>query len=283
MAAPPPIRRVESQLVAADSTPLLWRAWLPLDPVRDLLVVHGFAEHSGRYDHVGAWFARRRCAVHAFDLRGHGRSGGVRGHADGCGDFLDDVELALERVRREGSGRPLYVVGHSMGGLLVAALLRERKPDVAGAVLSGAALGAHERMPTLQVMLARAARRIAPKLGVDAKLPLDGLSRDPDVVRRYEDDPLVFRKGTVALFLTLYETARDTVDGGADVRVPALVLHGARDPICTPDASRRFHATLSAPGSELQILPDLRHEIFNEPEQEDVFGRVLDWLEAREA
>ena len=132
------IRRTESQLSGARGTSLFCRAWLPPDPERVLLLVHGLAEHSGRYEGAGAWFAARGCAVHAYDQQGHGKSAGVRGHVRRFSDYLDDLEVLLRFVCERHRDLPVFLVGHSMGGLVVASFARERDPEVAGAVTSGA-------------------------------------------------------------------------------------------------------------------------------------------------
>lgn len=280
---PEPIRRHETSFEGAGGARLFRRAWLPAEPVRALVVIHGFAEHSGRYEGFGAWFARRGHAVHAYDHRGHGRSEGPRGHVQRFQEYLDDLDRLLEAVRAEHPGLPLFLVGHSMGGLVMAAYLRERRPGVRGAVGSGAALALAERMPRLQVALARGLRSVAPRVSLDARLDPQGLSRDPEVVRRYLEDPLVFRRLTVSLAVELHDAARRTAGGGADVAVPLLLLHGEDDPLCPAHGSRSFHRDLPTPGSALRIYPKLRHEIFNEPEAEEVFRDALAWLETVEA
>jgi len=277
------LRRVESYLPGRAGSRLFHRAWLPPDPPRRvLLLIHGFAEHSGRYDAFGAWFAGRASAVHAYDHRGHGRSAGRRGHVARFSELLDDLGGVLEAVGAEHPGLPIYLVGHSMGGLVLASFLRERRPAVAGAVSSGAALALAERMPRGQLALARLLRRVVPRLALDAGLDTTALSRDPEVARRYEADPLVFRRLSVSLAVEMFDAAARTAGGGADIGVPMLVLHGEEDRLCPPQGSRELHATLKAPGSALRLYPGLRHEIFNEPEAEDVFRDILEWLRERE-
>ena len=134
------IRRTESQFEGSDRRFLFRRAWLPPDPHRLLVLVHGYAEHSGRYDHVGTWFGERGYAVHAYDQRGHGRSDGRRCHVERFSEYLDDAEIFLAAAGSEHVGLPTYLLGHSMGGLVVATLLVERKPEIQAAITSGAAL-----------------------------------------------------------------------------------------------------------------------------------------------
>jgi alpha-beta hydrolase superfamily lysophospholipase len=278
----PVIRRTESYFAAGRGRSLFRRAWLPPEPQRLLVLVHGYAEHSGRYEHVGAWFAALGCAVHAYDHQGHGRSDGVRGHLRRFADLLDDLEVFLAGVRGEHPGLPAFVVGHSMGGLVVAAFVRERRPELVGAVTSGAALSLAE-VPSGTLLLAlRLLRRVVPRFGMTRPIAPEALSRDPEVGRAYLDDPLVFRRMSVSLAAEMFDAGRRTLPGGADVRLPMLLLHGEADPLCPAAGSQTFYEQLGTAGSDLRVYPGLRHEIFNEPEQESVFADLLEWLRERE-
>ncbi len=276
----PAVRRTESHFRGARGHSLLRRAWLPGEPERILLVVHGYGEHSGRYEPLGTWFAERRCAVHAFDQQGHGRSEGPRCHVRRFGDFLDDVAVLQAQVSAEHPGTPLFLVGHSMGGLIVAACACERRPDVAGAVLSGPALALSRGVPRGRILAARLLRWIVPRLSVPAGIDPQGLSRDPEVVRAYVDDPLVHDRMTLSLAAELFAAVGRTAARAGDVRIPVLLLHGGADTLCDPDGSRAFRAGLASEGCELRVYPELRHEIFNEPEREAVFEDLLRWLRA---
>lgn len=258
------------------------RAWLSTEPQRVLVVVHGLAEHSGRYDEFGAWYAARNCAVHAYDQRGHGESQGRRGHTDRFEHLLDDLALFLELVRSEHPGLPRFLVGHSLGGLVVTAFARERHPDVTAIVTSGAALALSPAFSRAAIWGANILRHVLPRLALGARLDANGLSRDPRVVRRYLSDPLVFSKITVSMAVEVLGAIERCAAGGAAVERPMLLLHGAEDPICPPSGSERFRESLSVPGSELRIYPKLRHEIFNEPERSEVFAELLAWLGERE-
>jgi len=238
--------------------------------------VHGYAEHSGRYEAMALWFAEHGCAVHAYDQRGHGRSEGARCHVDRFEQYLDDLAVVLDAVRSEHPELPITLVGHSMGGLITLAFLASRKPRVANSVTSGAALSIGGVSP-VRVALARAARRVLPRLAIGSGIDPEGLSRDPDVVRRYLADPLIVRTMTTSLGAELLTAAPKTAALAAEIEVPLLVLHGEDDPICPVDGSRVFQAAV--PGAALRTYPGLRHEIFNEPEREAVWQDVLRWLE----
>jgi alpha-beta hydrolase superfamily lysophospholipase len=166
------------------------------------------------------------------------------------------------------------------------AFLRERNPDVFAAVTSGPALELGSGISGTRLLLARALRRIAPRLLIDSGLPSEGLSRDPEVVRRYQADPLVDTRTTASLGVEMMAAIERTAGGGAGIEVPLLMLQGGDDPLCLASGSRRFFESLparSSPPSRLQIYPGLLHEIFNEPEQERVFEDLLGWLRGLES
>jgi len=275
----PVIRRTESHFTGARGHSLLRRTWAPPEPERVLVLVHGYAEHSGRYDHVGAWLAARGCAVSGYDHQGHGHSSGPRCHVRRFSDFVDDLEIAVRLAREENPGLPLFVVGHSMGGLMTASYLIERQPSLTGAVLSGPALALGADAPRLRLLAARLLSAVAPRLSVPSGLDPNGISRDPAVVRAYLADPLIGLTMTARLGAELIATLTRTAPQASRVGVPLLLLHGEDDPLCPAQGSRDFHAGLTTPGSAIEVFPKLRHEIFNEPEQETVFLRLLDWVQ----
>ncbi len=277
------VRRVESTFTGHGGLRMLRRAWLPDAPERVLVLVHGYAEHSGRYDHVGVWFAERGFAVHAYDQRGHGRSEGARGHVDRFADFLEDLERLIAVVREAHPGLPVTLFGHSMGGLVVSTLLVERDPLVHHAVLSGAALSVADAVPAWRVRAARLLRRLAPTRSMASGLDLDGLSRDPEVLRAYLEDPLVFRTMTMSLAGEMLDASARTARSAHRVGVPVLLLHGEEDPLCAARGSEAFAADLRVAGHGLRIYPGLRHEILNEPEREEVMTHALEWLDEKAA
>jgi alpha-beta hydrolase superfamily lysophospholipase len=258
---------------------LFRRAWLPAEPRHTLVVVHGYAEHSGRYEGFGSWFAARGCAVHAYDHRGHGRSRGKRCHVREFREFLDDLDCFVEMVRQEQSQAPITVVGHSMGGLITLAYLADRRPVIGSAVTSGAGLALGEGVSWLRVTAARFLRRLLPRLSIGRALDPNGLSRDPEVIKDYLEDPLVCRSMTTSLAAELLGAVPQTAARAAEVAVPLLMLHGEDDPLCPAGGSRAFFDGVAVARSDWRISPQLRHELFNEPERERVYLDVLDWLE----
>lgn len=274
------IRRTEAHFDAAGGRRLFGRQWEPRDPQRSLVLVHGYAEHSGRYEHVGAWFAARGSAVHGYDHLGHGLSDGPRCHVRRFSDFLDDLDVVVERVRHSAPDHPIHVVGHSMGGLVTCAWARERSPEVASLVVSAPALDTPNGPSPALLLALKALRWVAPRASIASDLDPQGLSHDPEVVKAYLADPLVHLRMTLSLGAELFAAMRRTAPGGADVSLPLLMLQGADDPICSPAASEVF--ARAVPGSRYRSYPGLRHEIFNEPERESVFEDVQRWIQERE-
>ena len=273
------LRRTEGSFAAPDGLVLFRRAWLPEPSSRVLLVVHGFGEHSGRYDELGAWFAARGCAVHALDHRGHGRSGGARTHVDRFVQFLDDLAAFEGVVREEHPSTPITLLAHSMGGLIALAYLADRRPRIASAVVSGPALAGERAVSRWRALLARALGRILPKLRMQAGLDLTGLSRDEDVIRRYLADPLVERTMTASLGAELLAAGAATRSRAAEIATPVLLMHGKLDTLCPVEATEEFAAQLTSAGSAVRVYPDLRHEIFNEPERELLFAEAWRWIQ----
>ncbi|MBW2267624.1 MAG: lysophospholipase [Deltaproteobacteria bacterium] len=274
----PLIRRAESHFAGGGGRTLFRRSWLAAEPERAIVLVHGYAEHSGRYEHVGGWLASRGCAVHGYDHQGHGRSDGARGHAASLEALVDDLERLVERVRGEHAGIPLFVVGHSMGGLVALAYAVTRDPQLTGLVSSAAALGVAEPPSLLARVGLRVMRLLAPRLSMPRPVADTALSRDPEVGRAYRADPLVFQTMTLSLAAAIYFGGVRTLASAGDVALPVLLLHGGDDPLIPSSSSRRFADTVTAPGSELRIYPELRHEILNEPEWESVLGDLFAWL-----
>ncbi len=262
---------------------LVRRHWRAPDSERILLLVHGLAEHSERYDSVARWLAQRGFSVHALDQRGHGDSEGPRKHAPSFDTFLDDLERFLAIVRDEEPQAPLVLFGHSMGGLIVGALLAQRQPEVAAAVLSAPALLPSAPVGSLGVALARLLSGLLPRLRVSTGIDPEALSRDPAVVEAYVSDPRIMGPISLRLGTELLRAASVVRASARAVRVPVLIVHGEADSLCQVEGSRDFHAQLQPEGCELRTYPGLRHEVLNEPEREQVLADIHGWLEKRVA
>jgi alpha-beta hydrolase superfamily lysophospholipase len=278
------VLRRESRVKLSDSGERYRYAWIPSAPTRVMLLVHGYAEHAGRYDEMAMNFAAKGFAVHAYDQAGHGRTRGPRGHVDRFERLLDELARFVEQVGAEHPGLPIVLVGHSMGGLVVAATAAFRRPAVDRIILSGALL----EMPSggtvdrhLRLLVARILSWAMPRVGLSTGLDASGLSRDPAVVRRYREDPNIKDRMTARFASGLAAMVERVRTSANRVERPILILHGEADPICPAQGSRRFYEGLDPEirkTSRLSVYPELRHEIFNEPERVQVWQDLLDWL-----
>ncbi|MHB8377904.1 MAG: alpha/beta hydrolase [Dehalococcoidia bacterium] len=275
------VRTQEGSFAAAGGLRLFERRWLPDgEPRAALAIVHGYAEHSGRYAHVGEALAGRGYAAFAFDLRGHGRSDGARAFVRSFGEYLADLRIFLARVSAAAPGRPLFLLGHSMGGTIVALAAVAAPPPVEGVLLSGAGLtlaGA----PRLSQAVMLAFGRIAPRLPL-RRLAAADVSRDAEVVRAYDEDPLVYRgRMRAGLVAAMIRAVRRIDAGMEDVTLPLLIMHGTADALTEPEGSRELYGRARSADKTLKLYDGLYHEILNEPERAQVIGDIAGWLDAR--
>ena len=251
------------------------RLWAPPEGRRlvraPVVLVHGYAEHAGRYDHVGAAFAISGATAWAMDLRGHGRSEGPRANIERLEWALADLDQLVGRA-----GSEVVMFGHSLGGALAAAYAATRPGKVRALVLSAPALHLVSR-PRWQVWPVRALATIAPGTGV-ARVPPDGLSRDPVVVESFAADPLVWHgRAPARTVIEMYRAGCVAYRAAGQLTVPMLVLHGEADPIVPVSSSREFFAAVAAPDKELLVLPGFRHEPHQELGREAAIARVVQW------
>lgn len=257
-----------------DGVEQLRRRWSVDEPRGAILLVHGIGEHSGRYQHVGQFFAEHGFDVAAFDNRGFGRSGGARGHIARFDLFIDDIEERLDE--RRSLGVPVVLFGHSLGGLMATDYLVGDRPEPDLAVLSSPALAAE--VPLWQRVAAPVLGRMRPRMFFPSEIEGAGLSRDVEVQRAYTEDPLLVAGATARLGHEVFQAMARVSENLDRLRVPTYVLHGGADPVVPPPASKPL-AGLDV--VTRRLWPDLRHECLNEPEQDEVMGEIEAWLLAR--
>ncbi|HEV7223829.1 MAG TPA: alpha/beta hydrolase [Pirellulales bacterium] len=249
-------------------------------PRAGVAIVHGYAEHSGRYEEVaGRLLAAGHC-VYQFDLRGHGRSEGPRAFVRSFDDYIRDLQTFVERVRPRQAG-PLYLLGHSMGGLIAALWTLANPLGASGLVLSGAALKVNDRIhPWLQRM-SSAIGMVAPRLPT-IRLDDAALSRSAETVRRFREDPLVYHGRMPARTgAEILRAAKRLAPRLAEFRLPLLIMHGGDDRLADPEGSRQLHCRAVSDDKTLKLYPGLFHEIFHEPERRQALDDLVAWLEER--
>ena len=259
----------EDRFSARDGLGLYEQCWLPeREPGAAVVVVHGINEHGGRYARLAEDLNRRGYAVYTMDLRGHGRSDGDRALVRAFDEYLDDVEVLLERVAARQPGKPVFLFGHSMGGTVVALLGIMRPPKVRGLILSApAVLIAGGVFPVLR-RLASLASMVWPTLRL-VRLGCRFISRDPAVVEAFKNDPLVFHgRFPVRTGAEILRAAKCVQTGANRLALPLLILHGAGDFVTDPQGSRLLVARAGSADKTLRLYPGLYHEVFSEPERE---------------
>jgi alpha-beta hydrolase superfamily lysophospholipase len=243
-------------------------------PWATVLIVHGIAEHSGRYERTGRLLAEAGLDVHAFDIRGHGLSGGRRVYVRKWDDYLDDLACRLQGVREP--GRPMVLFGHSMGALIALTYACSDRPAPDLLVLSAPPLGA--RVPGWQRALVPVLSRLAPALVLANPISGEQLSRDPAVGTACFADPLVQPRSTTRLGAELLKAMKRGRGQLDRLHVPTLVIHGGADTLVPTQVSEPLAAV---PGVERRVLPNLRHETLNEPEGPQVVAAIVEWLRGR--
>jgi alpha-beta hydrolase superfamily lysophospholipase len=278
------VKYQEGWTAAADGTRLYWRRYVPDDkPRAELLFVHGLAEHSGRYGHVMRYFADRGFDCWAVDYRCHGKSPGLRVHVDRFDEFLLDIAAAYRLVRAEQTWLPLFLVGHSQGGLLVLRHVLARPDGIEGIIVSSPFLGMHPNAaPSAPLhVVANIISTFSPKLMFSKVAEPRFLSRNPSVAEAYVNDPLVSNTVSARWFTEVLRAQADTLARAPDLTVPALVMQSGDDRLADPEATRAWVAAAPADLVDYVEWDGLFHEMFNEPEKQQVFEKMDGWLEER--
>jgi len=263
---------------AEDGLRLFFRRWSVAEPRGLVVLLHGFAEHCGRYEHVAAALNAAGYSAAALDFRGHGQSGGKRAHIDAFSEYLGDVTALLGEVRHAGFEGPPVLLGHSQGGL-IAARYAELYPDRLSALaLSSPFLGLAMKVPAVKAAAGRMMSRLWPSFSMPNGLDPAWVSHDPAVVERYAADPLVSHIVTARWFTEVAQAQADTLADAGRLSLPLLVQQAGEDRLTAVDATRAFFAAAGSPQKRLEVYAGYYHEIFNEVDRDRVLGELTGWL-----
>jgi len=260
-----------------DGLELYARGWAAERSKAVVCLVHGHGEHVNRYNHVGQAFVNAGYALQGFDLRGHGRSGGQRGHTPSYQNLLDDIDDFLADARKRYPGLPLFLYGHSMGGNQVINYALRHPQGLKGVIATGPWLRLAFEPTPVQLTLAKVMNAVVPSFSQPSGLEQAAISRDPEIVRAYAADPLVHEKITARLFTVIHDNGLWALEHAADLKVPMLLMHGSTDRLTSAEASREF-ARRAGEMVTLRVWDGFYHEIHNEPEKAEVSQRMIDWL-----
>lgn len=273
----------ESSITSADGHRLFLRTFPTPTPRATVALLHGFGEHAGRYTHVAKALSDKGFEPWTMDLRGHGRSEGPRAFVASFDEHTRDLGAFIAHVRKERPNRPLFLVAHSMGGCIATLYVIQQgaTANIDGLVLSAPALKLGTDFNPVKIAVGRALGKYIPGLPIE-KLNAASISRDPEVVRAYDSDPLVFRGWVKTGFGRAFIEATEEVARGMEsVKLPLLVMLGDADKIVNQAGGTELHARARSADKKLIVYPGLYHEIFNEPEKEKVLGDLVGWLEKR--
>ena len=266
----------------AQGPTLFTRTYLPDGTSRAAVIIaHGYAEHSGRYERLAQRLVAEGYAVYALDHRGHGQSGGKRSSVRVFREYVDDLVRFIDRVRETRPNPPRFLFGHSMGGLIALQLVLEHPEKVEGVAVTGALLENAVPVPPLLERAASVVSAVAPDLPVQ-ELKAEDVSRDPAVVQAYKDDPLVYHgKVRARLGYELLRAGPYVLGRAHNIELPVLVQHGTADKLAAVAGVRAFYDALGSADKTLELYDGAYHEILNDYGHEKVIDDLVAWFNVR--
>ncbi|MFG6097779.1 alpha/beta hydrolase [Leptothoe sp. ISB3NOV94-8A] len=273
------VPQLENRFCGANGLSLFYQAWYPSGTAKAILaLVHGFGEHCDRYSTVTTALTQAGYAIFGFDNQGHGRSEGQRGHINRWQDYRDNVRAFLTQVRQHEPNLPLFVLGHSLGGLIVLDFALNAPQGLTGIIISGPPIRPVGIAKPYLVVIARALSGIWPRFSMDVGAGAETLSRDPAIVNQTEDDPLTHSMATVRWgteCLVAIATVRRNI---AQLQVPILLVHGSADKVNDVKGSEEIFARITS-DKTLKIYPGSYHEPHNDLDRNQVMDDVIEWLD----
>jgi len=270
----------EGYLKSNRATNVYYQYWLPdEEPKAVLLVAHGLAEHSGRYMNLVNHFVPAGYAVYGIDHIGHGKSDGNRVYVERFPDFTKTLKIYFDHIKIWQPEKPIFLIGHSMGGLIGATYLLEYQNELAGAVLSGPGVKLPAHLSQAAILVGKILSILMPKTGI-IPLNYDGISQDPNVVDDYIKDPLVYKgRITARLGTEIIKAIQHIAASAAKIQLPIMIAQGSADTIVDPRGAQFLYDLVSSEDKTIHMYDGFYHEIFNEPEHGRVLNDVKLWIE----
>jgi acylglycerol lipase len=260
-----------------DCSKLYSQSWRSTNSIGVIVIVHGYAEHSGRYQWAALQLAERGFAIYTFDLRGHGKSSGAR-HMVQLDTYLEDLEAFVEHVKLKESNKPVFLLGHSLGGAITALFTIRYKPLLSGLIMSSTFLGTGRDVSGLLLQLVILVGRLTPRLPT-VLLDARTVSRDPEVVKSYEADLLIGHGRIAAQTLAeIFKAIAEIKSRVGAIELPLLVLHGVADRLANVEGSKRIYSGVSSKDKSIKLYDGMHHELLNEPEKLQVLSDIDLWL-----
>lgn len=264
---------------AANGLKILAQEWKPSVEARGAVaLVHGLGEHSGRYEHVAAALNQAGYALIGFDLPGHGKSGGTRGHSS-YEEIMVEIDHLLQETSQRYTGKPRFLYGHSLGGALVLYYTLKRRPDLCGVIATSPGLAPGTPVRPSKLFLAKMMARIYPAFKVNNDLDISYLSHDPEIKPRYAQDPLVHPYISARLGLDLLTMGKWIQEHAPEFSTPLLLMQGSQDPLVSPQATAVFASAVPENKITYKVWEGYYHETHNETGKAQVLQFMIDWLD----
>jgi alpha-beta hydrolase superfamily lysophospholipase len=274
------MEHIEYSWKAADGQLLYGQGWLADgDPKAVVCLVHGLGEHSGRYTWLAGELNAAGYSVLSFDLRGHGKTLGIRGHCPSYDLGMDDIAHLIEEAKTRFPGKPVFLYGHSLGGSLVLNFALRRRPQITGVISTSPGLETGSKLPGWQIAMSKVLNVIAPATTIENGLELANLSHDQAVIDAYKADPLVHSKISVRSAMDLLESGQWALAHAGEFSLPLLIQQGSADKLVSPAATRAFVEKVKG-DITYKEWPGLFHETHNEFEKKEVVAVTIKWLNA---
>jgi alpha-beta hydrolase superfamily lysophospholipase len=270
----------EESVPASDGTALYTRRYETADARGEIILVHGFGEHSGRYQAIIDHLLGHNYSVTAYDHRGHGKSEGLYGHVDRFADYEDDLELLVSAIQSKHRPQRLFLVAHSMGGLVALRFLTRPREGITGAVISAPLVAIAAKVPAGKLLIAKVSGKLSPRMRMKNEINPAVLSRDAEVGRAYAADPLVGKLVSARWFVEAVSAMDELQHNASQITLPVLIMHGTEDRLANCEATRTLFKEIASTDKTLRIYEGYYHELFNEPEKQEVYNRVTAWLDA---
>ncbi|MES0370866.1 MAG: lysophospholipase [Mariprofundaceae bacterium] len=273
----------ESSFKGADNLSLYAQQWLPDgSPRATVAIAHGIGEHSGRYMNIVESMVSNQCAIYSYDHRGHGKSPGQRGHINSWTEYRTDLLNFLKSIRSQQPDSPLFLMGHSMGALIVLDFILSEDEGMAdglaGIILSGAPIEPVGVASSFLIALARVLSRIYPRFSVDLGLDLNAISRDPAVIETYKHDPLVHAKVSVRWGTESLAAVESVKRQAENIHLPILMLHGEADSLNSAEGAKNYFNRIPVQDKEFIAYPSGYHEPHNDLDHEKMVTDLLHWV-----
>jgi len=247
------------------------------DPIYNIIIIHGLGEHSGRYKEFASFFIKKNIGVFSFDLIGHGKSDGLKGHISNIKDFTDSIEEVLIQVRKRFINTPIIIFGHSLGGCLALNYLIERKSkEISLAIISSAWIETEIQIPKYLLIIQRVIHTLFPKVRLSNRLDTKDLSKDIKIIDKYKNDPLVHDRISLNLLSEINKTIEKIKNKDYNIEIPVLIIHGKKDKIISYKGSELISKKIK--DSKLKLYDNVYHEPHNDNEKKEILEYYYDFI-----